>query len=353
MRPSRIFLFLVLLFSFAHSFNPSDYLYSGESPSSINEENFTLDGTKYSIIQISGKKTFLTKNNAPIEDKSNIEKIIFDYYLETYYPSKSEFQNIYDLIDSYDKSRNDGELKPYPGKEEYTCREIVFADGRVKSGKQPVTCKPDLDNCNFSAMFFYSYLSAQSTPPFGSWTDLVKPIKDFAFPSYKTDYIISNMTYKLNNSDNTQMYDAIKYIKDSVPELKTHKKGIEETSFGRLWKESTQSWVYDPKYWGYCPPLRLNGTYLDSLESDADSLLTKMAPFDQYEAVASSISTNTAARLKYYSDEVNVTHYSSLYDPLAKEASKVIDFCSIASIKVSNSTLQSDFSHQEQGLLIN
>lgn len=341
MKSSMLVLFLVLLISSVNSFDPSDYLYSSETASSVSYENFTLNGKDYSIVKISGSEAFLIEEGKLIQDKSQIEKAIYDHYLSKYYPSSSELKNIEDLLDAYNASRNDG--NKFPKKEEYVCRDVLFADGRVKTGNKPVICKPDLDNCNYSAMFLYSYLSAATgMPPVGSWTDLRPDIKKFSFASYYTDYILENATSKLEDAKEDDMYDALKYIKDYIPELKSNLTDIEGTKYG--WKKSGSSWTIDSSHWAICPPLDLNDSALTKLESDTGTLLTKMAPFNKYKSVASSLHTSTGARLKFHTEETNATYFSSIFNPLSAQAAPVISLSDLTLARISNSSLKSDAS---------
>ena len=345
MSSSRILLFLIVIsaFSFCASFDPSDYLYSGESSSSITYTNFTINGTDYSLVKIGGKESFLLTGDQPISDNVTITQVMKDYYLKTYYPSQSELTALKDLVKAYNASRNNGELKPYPGKEEYTCREIVFVDGRVKYGSIPIVCKPDADYCNYSGILIYQYLTAQNAvPPLGSPAAFVPLIRDFSFSSYYTDYIILNITKKLNSSSEYEMYDNIKYVKSQVPALKSNLTKIEATKFTMVWKDSSKSWVTDVNHWGYCPPIDLNDSLLDKIDSAAGTILSKMGPFANYSTSSSAISASTAARIKYRSEMTNVSYYSAIYNPLSAQAADVIAFGEYSSARVSNSTLKSD-----------
>jgi len=345
MSSSRILLFLMVIasFSFCAAFEPSEYLYSSESASSITYSNFTINGTGYSLVKIGGKESFLVSGGVLINDSAKITQVMKEYYIKTYYPSSGELTNLKDLVKAYNTSRNNGELKPYPGKEEYTCREIIFVDGRVKNGNTPIVCKPDADLCNYSAILLFQYLSAQnSIPPLGSPSAFLPLIQDFSFSSYYTDYIISNMTKRLNSSDEYAMFDNIKYVKNQVPALKSNLTKIEGTKFGMVYKESSKVWNTDINHWGYCPPLDLNDSLLDKIDSAAGTILSKMGPFANYSTVASSITSDTAARLKYRSEMTNVSYYSAIYNPLAAPAADVIAFGEYSSSRVSNSTLAAD-----------
>jgi hypothetical protein len=333
----------VLLFSLSHAFDANDYLYSNETGATINATDFNVNGTSYSLISINGEESFLISNNAPVENKSTIETVLHDYYLETYYPSESELDNVWDLLDSYNASRNDG--NKFKNKEEYVCRDVIFSNGRVKSGKNPVECTPALDNCNLSAMFLYSYLSsATGNPPTGSWTDLIQPIKDFSYPSYYTDQILNNASAKLNSTNSEDVYDGLEYINDQISNLKTHASNIEATMFGWLWKETTKSWTIDSKHWAICPPLDLDQSILDDLSSETSKLTSKMAPYAGYKTVSSNVYSSTSARLIYKSETENMTYYNSKFLPLAQNGTKVIEFGDMALKKISNSTVSSDFS---------
>ena len=342
MRTSCFALILALLSFFsisAASFDASDYLYSNESASSIKSQDFLLNGTAYSIVNISGSPAFLLKAGELVEARPEIDSVIHDHYLEVHYPSKSDLDSIRSLLEAYNDSRNDG--NKFKGKEEYACREVIFVDGRVKSGNTPAVCKPDMDNCDLSAKFLYSYLAAVSgVPPVGSYTDLVPPIRDFGFASYNTEYTLNNISKKLDSGGN--LYDSLKYTRDSIPNLKTYASTMEATKFGWLWKEQTQAWTIDSQHWALCPPIDLDQGILTQLESSLDALLLKMAPFAQYNATSSKLYSNTQARLKYHGEEINYSYYAAIYGPLSDEASEVISFAQYTDERVSNLTLKSD-----------
>ncbi len=347
MRSSTILLCLILLFGISYSangFNVMDYLKANETISSVTYENFTINGTQYSILKIKNDETFLLSGGNLIQDQPSIDNAVHSYYSSKYFPTQSEISGLKSLLDAYNASRNDG--NKFPKKEEYSCREVIFVDGRVKSGNNPVACKPDLNNCNYSAMFLYSYLSAVSgIPPVGSWTDLLQPIKDFGLSSYSTEYILANASKKLGASTESTIYDDLKYIKDSIPTLRTNAQKMEESQFGWYWKASSNAWIIDSKHWALCPPIDLDTSILDKIEINVTALMSKTNPIINYNSVSTKIFTNTNSRLDTYSKETNATRYSNKYLPLASEAAPVITFAQSTTSKVQNSTLASDLAN--------
>jgi|GEM_PF-835872 len=354
MNPSHIFVFLVLLAGLsclAHSsFSASDYLYRNETGAKITTDDFSLGGTQYSIVKINGQESFLLAGGEPVKSQEAITQVIRDYYRNAYFPSDSEVQNLKSLLLAYNASRNNGERLTYLGKEEYSCREALFVDGSrsmFMGGKMtPVICRPDLNLCNYSAMLFFQYLTMASdgNPPVSSWTDLLAPVRDFGFASYSIDAIVINATARLSSMGDSDVYNTILYVKNSIPALRANESVLESTKFGWKWSVNSNSWVTDMNHWGLCLPISINGSILDELDLDSSTILAKVAPFTNYDGVAVRIHDSTIDRMENYASETNASYYSSFYLPLGAKAVPVMASGDYTLSHVRDSSLQSDLS---------
>jgi len=320
------------------AFDVSGYLYSSETEESVSYEDFTLNGVDYSIVTISGEKTFLLQNDEIVLEEDDIKEVLDAYYLQTYYPSDEEIDELLDLFNSYNDSRNDGQR--FPGKEEYACRSVLFIDGRVKNPSQePVYCRgeDDEENCEYASMLMFQFLAAiTEVPPVGSYDALYDPITEFGFASYGTEDIINSISEKLDaaEEDPTKMLDAVEYIEDSIPELDEYKDTMENNLFG--WTETKSC---DGQHWCMCPDIDLNDTALEELEDHAGRLATKLIPFGSYEDSSSGVYSNSLERVEHAHQEDLAAEYLDIYEPLNATATGVISTAEEAVLHVSNATL--------------
>jgi hypothetical protein len=347
MRTSHFVFALVLLSLFSTtyaSFDAIDYLYSNESASSIQSNDFSLEGKLYTIVTISGSKAFLLKEGELIENKTMIEDVIYKHYSNLYYPSESELNNINSLLQAYNDSKNDGS-KIARNREDNECRYALFTDGHVKIGKDEVRCI-DEESCQQNAMILFSYGSVGFG--WGSPTVILEPLKNYSFASYGSEDLMKTLFERMNSTDKTQAYDNLKYVHDSIPKLRSYEKDIETSVFRYPNLDDPEDVAAcTGTCYGLCPPLIFNETVLDQLETDTQKLMTKMTPFAEYKGVSSSIFSNTNSRLTFVREEANLTYYSGIYNPLAKDAAQVISFAKYTDARVTNSTLKSDLSKLE------
>lgn len=337
--PKVVFLSLMLLVGIACAFNASDYLYPYENGTIVSYSNFTLKGIKYSIVSLDGDETFLLKNGQILQNKSEIESATYSYYLSTYYPSDDDVDNLRDLIDAYNESRNDGQK--FIGKEEYTCRSVLFIDGRVMAFNEKIYCRDPSDEklCNYSAMLMYQYLSSLTTPPVGSWDDLAEPIMDFGYSSYGTDEILGEAVSRLNDAkeNEAKMLDALDYIDDNIETLDDYREEIENSKFG--WTEKK---ACDANHWCLCPDMDLNDSILDDLGDAAKDLVDKMEPFKNYKIVSSEIYNNTKDRVEYTTTEKLVAQYYGDFTSMNGSGGQIIALGEEATLRVSNTTLANE-----------
>jgi hypothetical protein len=86
MRPTKVFLALLIMVSLLSAFNADRYLYTGEEIT--DEEVFAITTTVYKLIFIDGNATLLLKNDEPMTDASKIESVLVQHYTSLYYPHK-------------------------------------------------------------------------------------------------------------------------------------------------------------------------------------------------------------------------------------------------------------------------
>jgi hypothetical protein len=333
------FVLLMLAFGIINAFGISDYLYPSEPNTSVQFKNFTLDGTPYSIVSISGSDTFLLRGAEIVTDKSDIESILKSYYSTYFFPSSGEMENLTNLIQAYNASRNDGQK--FRGKEEYICRGSIFIDGRVTWNRQPITCRNETDDdlCKMAANLMFQYLSSSTgAPPVASPADLYPSIKEFGFASYGTDYILANDISLLEaaESDQSKMSDALAYLKNSTPQLSIYKGQMENNLF-----TLTKNRTVDAKHWGLCPDISLNGSVLDDISASVKALSDKMVPYDNRDTVSKAIADNTAARLVYLKNINQAQYFNDLFSGLNASGTDAISLGKSAILHVSSDILSS------------
>lgn len=335
-----VFMLLLLLgILTASSFDVSCYLYDGETADSVIYDDFTYQGSDYSIVSIGGTSVFLLKNDEIVFDEQEINDVIHHYYLSSYYPDEEEVAEIRQLIDDYNQSRNNGFR--FKGKEEYACRTVLFIDGRVKAGTEPMYCRDENDSqlCEYAAKLMFQYLmSVTGMPPFSSFEPLHEPIRDFGYASHSADVVVETSMKMFDEAatDESKMYDAIKYTSDSVPTLRSHAETIEGTIFG--W---TVNRTCDSTHWCMCPDMDVDNDKLDELELKTNSLLSKMVSFKDYTAVCDDLVTKTNERIQFAEDEEAAEEYTSIFSPLNERSDSVVSVAELAVIYVSNDTLSS------------
>lgn len=322
------------------AFDVDNYLFSDELPDDVEYLDFTLNETQYSIISISGEETFLLKEGELLNSSGEINDAIHLYYQKIYYPAPEDIIELRELISTYNESRNDG--GKFKNQEEYTCRSVIFIDGRVKSGSQPIYCRNEDDEemCIYSAMLMYQFLSSVTgTPPVASYEDLLGPIKDFGYASYGTDEVLSNMVYKLDEAeeDQSKMYDAISYIISSIPTLENYADDIEDCMFG--W---TETGGCDSDHWCLCPDMHMDRDALEDMEDKSEEILCDIGPFSEYSEVSLKIKDNTDQRLSYYEQEITATGYESEFRPLEEKGGEIISDADGILTHATNSTLSTD-----------
>ncbi|MBU0532670.1 hypothetical protein KKB44_04205 [Candidatus Micrarchaeota archaeon] len=334
--------FVLLLVALSSAFNVEDTFYSYEENVTVSYTNFTSNGNQYSIISLDGNEVFLLENGTPLLNQAEISSIISNYYLNAYYPSEDEIQELRDLLDAYNASRNDGQK--FVGKEEYVCREVLFIDGRVKAGTKDIYCRNEDDEelCESAAMLMYQFLSAVSgVPPVSSPEFLLDPIQEFGFASYGTDEVLDTIDEKFDDAENdkSKMLGALQYTQTSITTLENNLADLEGSLFG--WTENK---LCDSDHWCLCPDIDLNDSVLDDIDEHSADLIEKMGPYDIYEEVATNIYTESTERMAYMETEKQAQEYLSKLESLNETATEVITLGEEADTRVSNISLSQKLS---------
>ena len=344
--PAKYAFALIVLIGLAMaSFNVNNYLYDDETTDSVTYSDFTYEGDDYRIVTVAGTDIFLLKNDEVVSDVNEVEDVIYEYYLDTYYPSDDEIDELRGLLETYNESRNDGQK--FVGKEEHMCRQVLFIDGRVKYGTTPIYCRNEDDEelCEYAAKLMYQYLSSVTgAPPTASWEDLYDPIREFGFASYGADEIIDDAYTKFESAedDRGRMYAALSHVDESIDELKDHLEIVEGTMFG--W---TPEKTCDSDHWCMCPDMDLHDESLEEIEELTEELMEKMEPFANYIGVAGSIANNTADRIAFSEGEQSATSYGASFTSLQARGQDAIALGMEAESHITNPTLSSKLSTLE------
>ncbi len=331
------FVLLMLAFGIISAFSVSDYLHPTEAKAVVQYTNFTLGGTPYSIISINGADTFLLSGGNPVSKKSDIEAILNSYYSTFYLPSSADLDNLENLLQLYNASRNDGGL--FKGEEEYACRNILFIDGKQKSPTgQTIVCRNESDDilCQDAANLMFEYLmNAPSGPPVSSAGDLTPMIEQFGFASYGTDAILSNDVSLLGaaQSDPTQTPAALTYLQNTTPQL---------SIFGSQMESSIFTMNPNGTTWGLCPDISFNHAALTTINSLVTNLSAKIAPYQNLDSVSTSIANNTATRLAYFNDKTQAVMYNNEFASLNTSGAAAISLGQSTVVHVSDGVLSSD-----------
>ena len=80
------------------AFEPSDYMYPSEDNVTISYVDFSDNGHSYTIVKLNDVDTFFLKDEVLVTDQSEIESLIYNYYVKEHYPSEEELEDLRSLI---------------------------------------------------------------------------------------------------------------------------------------------------------------------------------------------------------------------------------------------------------------
>jgi hypothetical protein len=336
---------LLLLVSLASAFDATEYFYSSESDVTVSYMNFTVDGTEYSIVRFDGVDTFLLSGDTPVTDQNDIEDIIHAHYRQSNYPSEEEIQELKDLVQEFNDSRNDG--YDWKNKEEYLCRnDVLFANGKITVSGEPVTCV-DEETCQQNALLLYAAYGEGLG--LGSAEPLYDALYDFAPSSFAMDHILGNYSEQLENLNESNIEYTLNYIEGTVDDLREYSDDIESTIFRTPRRNDSED--KEDCYlscFALCPSFDLDQDVLDDLEDAASDLSDKIAPLAGYVGTSSTIYSNTLARMNYSITESLAFDYTNQFTALNSSAAVVIPRAEEATTRVLNTTVYNDLDRLKQ-----
>ena len=340
MRPRLIMVLaaLCVLSGLVFPFTASNYFYGTETDVTVTSEDFTMDGDDYSLIYFDGEPTFLLKDGEIVTDKTALETKVYDYYIHEYYPSEEEVNKLKNLTLEYNRSRNDG--YDWKNKEEGICREIMFTDQRIDmyiDGEMQKLWCHDEASCELNALLLFQ--AYHDYTGWGSYEQALVPLEEFAYASYGTDFILANISNKLDNMSEDNVVEVMEYIDDSIPQLVDYAEDIESTIFRtpRMDDEADRDDCY-LKCYGLCPSLDLDETILEELDNKAEEVYGDLGPLAAYENTSKSLYDNTHARLAYYANATTAASYSAQFSPYEKDGLEVEEFARNVTKLVSNTS---------------
>ncbi len=340
--PVYVVLLVLLASGAALSFRAEDYLYANESGAGVTYSNFMQDGGNYSLVKINGNGAFLLLNGAPLQDQAKMTQVLHDYYVQTYFPTTAEISQIRDYLVKYNDSKNNGEMVSMRGKEDNACRYNTFIDGHIRIGNGSVHCS-DNASCNIAAALLYS--AYNEAFGWGSPTQVLEPIKTYAFATYGSEALIAQDFAALDSINEDNVYSNLKSVQDSIAPLRQDESDIETSvfRFPRLDDPDDVEACRGVCY-GLCPPLNFDSTQLDGLDSSLVAIISKVTPLASQATTGAAIYASTVARLEKHAEEMNASHYSAIYNPLATSAAATIASAESTTSLIKNSSLQANLS---------
>ncbi len=327
---------LLLLAAVSAAFNVSDYLYPQEQNASITYTNFSSGNSSYSIVNINGSYAFLLQDGSPVTNQSQLDSVLYTYFVQQYSPSQGDVQNLLSTIQTFNLSRNDG--YDFKGKEEYTCRDdVLLSTGKITVNGQPVICR-DNASCSQNALLLYSIYKDGLN--LGSADQLVQPLMDFTPISLRMDDLLNNYTVMLNSLNQTNMGATLDYISSTSGELKPDAIKIEHTIFRtpRLNDSADRQACYGVCY-AICPSFQLDEGAAQSIHDQAVSLDQKIAPLSNYQGVSAQIFNSTQTRMEHLKTENLAVYYTDQFAPISVAGGNAIALGNAALGHVANNTL--------------
>jgi hypothetical protein len=328
-----------MLSGMLYAFHSGSYFYATEKNVTVAYTNFTLDGANYSIVKFNGVDTFLLKDGEPLTNQSDIEPVMHAYYVERYYPSGQELSGLRALVKTFNDSRNNG--YDFKNKEEYTCRNDGFLNGKLRYPNGTyLECRDNVSCTRLSSLLVSAYCEHNNLC---SGADLLPMLTNFSQASYGMDYLISNYSAKLDNVSQDNIVATLDYIKDTSGTLKAYSLAIEGTIFRtpRL-NDTADRNACKLKCFGICPSFDLDQDAADQIKSTATTLANKVAPLKNYNSNSAQLAGNTAARMEYAKVEAAADYYSDLFGGLNASGAGAIALGKEAKKHVSNMTLNAN-----------
>jgi len=273
-----VILAVLLLAQASFAFAPSDYLYQNETALSINSSGFMLNGTPYTMVKMSGKDTFLLRNDEPVQNASEIKAVLFQYYSETLYPTDSELSSIHSMLRAFNDSRN---AKTKYGNSEDIC---------VRSTGLTIRDCTDYFTCLQLGSLVCALQGSTGCDP----ELLATYTLEYNMNLKQLSSQYSDVEANFNAITQSNIDSKLAAIIARVPDLKNSSQKITKSKL--MFPEKLEDC---PDCIGICPIPPFNYTALDSAKSRMEALRTRLAPLTGIDAGSAALAANTKARLDY------------------------------------------------------
>ncbi len=292
MRPTTLFLSLLLVLGLLFPANLQDYMYEGENQTG--SESFSALGADYEIIYIDGKEALIIKNGELLDDESEIDAALYQYYVEQYYPTQAELDNLTETLNLYHDSRENGDM--WEGVEEEECRMSIFLHAfPCTNDSLPETWDEAKSNdCFLTASVIceeYGDYVGCSDP-----LDIMPQVQDIAISSNRLTEIDNKTQQDLANLSESNIYDVLFDIDQNIELMKEYEGKLENTKFRVPYSSGGDECN---NCYGICPPIIIEEEYLDQADELIGEMLPEVEYIEDYEELSEKLCNSTAARKEY------------------------------------------------------
>lgn len=318
MRPISLCLCLLFMMGILFSAGIQDYLYEGEEQTGT--EPFYALSANYELIYIDGAAALLVKNGEIVTNQGEIEAALYQYSVEQHYPSQSQIDELTELLDLYHASREDGNM--WEGIEEEECRMGIFLHA--------FPCTNESIPTNFEeAKANDCYLTASVLcDEYGDYLGCSDPVmimpivQDFSISSNQLTAIDEKTRADLANISEANIYDVFMEIKENIGKMRGYEQKLEETKFRVPY---TQGGDECNDCYGMCPPIIIEGQYLEDAEELVDEMLPELEYIGNYEGIAQGIYDSTVQRTEFKQVNEQKAYYFSIYEPEEERAEQLLN----------------------------
>ncbi|MFP3949813.1 MAG: hypothetical protein ACLFUZ_01835 [Candidatus Micrarchaeia archaeon] len=317
MRPITLFLSLLLVLGLLFPANLQDYMYEGENQTG--SESFSAMGADYEIVYINGEEALILKNGELLDDESEIDAVLYQYYMEQYYPTQAEIDNLTELLNLYHDSRENGDM--WEGVEEEECRMSIFLHAfPCTNDSIPETWEEAKHNdCFMTASVVceeYGDYVGCSDP-----LNILPVIQDIAISSNRLTEIDNQTQQDLANLSESNMYDVLLEIDQNIELMREYEEKLETTKF-RVPYSSGGDTCND--CYGICPPIIIEEEYLDQADERVEEMLPEVEYIEEYEELSEKLHNSTVARKEYKLLNEQRSEYTTEFAPQEERAEEVL-----------------------------
>jgi hypothetical protein len=229
MRPMKLAFCLMFILGLLSAANLQGYLHPGENETGT--EQFTYLGAPYTIVSIDGKEALLLKDGEIVRDLDEMQAALHSYYVDQYYPSQSELDEMLELFNYYHETRNNGDF--YNGIEEDACRMSFF----LGSGFFTCTNASTPTNIAEARGNDCYILSSVVCEEYGDYLgcsdplDVLPLVRDFAFSSDGLNKIQNRTKEGFESLSEDNIYSFFQQLKEDISSSRDYEQKLETTIF--------------------------------------------------------------------------------------------------------------------------